>query len=121
MSWVPLHIHSQFSILDSTCSIKKLVQKAKEFGLSSLALTDHGNLFGAIDFYKACVKEGIKPILGCELWMAPLSRHDKKRLPGQPAGYPLVLLAKDMEGYKNLSKLSLIDITPRSCKPPIIN
>ncbi len=108
MSWIPLHIHSQYSILDSTCSIKKLVQKAKEFELRSLALTDHGNLFGAIDFYKACKKEKIKPILGCELWMAPLSRHDKKRLPGQPAGYPLVLLAKDMEGFKNLSKLSSI-------------
>ncbi|MEL7431696.1 MAG: DNA polymerase III subunit alpha [Chlamydiota bacterium] len=108
MSWIPLHVHSQYSILDSTLSIKKLIQRAKEYSLPSVALTDHGNLFGAVDFYKACVNEGIKPIIGSECWVAPFSRKDKKRISGYAPGYPIVLLAKNEEGYRNLCKLSSI-------------
>ncbi len=101
MSWIPLHVHSQYSLLDSTLSIKRLVAKAEEFSLSNVALTDHGNLFGAVEFYQACKKSGIQPILGAELWVAPGSRKEKKRIAGHPAGYPIVLLAKDLTGYHN--------------------
>lgn len=108
MSWIPLHVHSQFSILDSTASVKDLAEKAGAYGMSALALTDQGNLHGAVDFYKACRAQGIKPILGCELYIAPVSRKEKKRISGQKPGYPIVLLAKDAVGYKNLCKLSSI-------------
>ncbi len=108
MSWVPLHVHSQYSILDSTASIEDLVAKAKEQGLLALALTDQGNMYGAIEFYKECQSAGIKPILGCELSLAPGSRLDKKKIPGVPAGFPLLLLAKNQTGYRNLCKLSSI-------------
>ncbi len=106
MSWVPLNVHSQFSILDSTASVTALAEKAKSLGIGSLALTDQGNLYGAVDFYKACKAAGVKPILGCEIWLAPGSRLEKKRIPGSQNGYPVVLLAKDKKGYQNLCKLS---------------
>ncbi|NGX38255.1 MAG: DNA polymerase III subunit alpha, partial [Chlamydiae bacterium] len=106
MSWVPLHVHSQFSILDSTASVKKLAERAAELGLPALALTDQGNLHGAVDFFKACQAVSVKPIIGCELYVAPISRHEKKRIGGQKAGYPIVLLVKDAKGYRNLCKLS---------------
>ncbi len=106
--YVPLNVHSQYSILDSTASVTDLADKAKEFGLPALALTDEGNLYGAVDFYKACKAAGIKAILGCEIWMAPQSRLDKKRTPGLPNGLPITLLAKTNVGYQNLCKLSSI-------------
>lgn len=106
MTYVPLHAHSQFSILNSTASIEELVSKAAELSIPALALTDEGNMYAAIDFYKACSAAKIKPIIGCELHLAPLSRRDKKRIPGTPAGFPLVLLAKNQKGYQNLCKLS---------------
>lgn len=106
MSWVPLHVHSQYSILDSTASIPALVAKAKELGMPALALTDQGNLFGAVEFFKACKGAGVKPILGCELFVAPTSRLEKKRIPGTPPGFPIVLLVKNKKGYQNLCKLS---------------
>lgn len=106
MSFVSLHTHSQYSILDCTISIPALALKAKELGMKALALTDHGNMFGAVDFYKACKEHGIKAIIGCELWVAPTSRFEKKRVHAEPPGYPLVLLAKDKKGYQNLCKLS---------------
>ncbi|MBU6446224.1 MAG: DNA polymerase III subunit alpha, partial [Verrucomicrobia bacterium] len=105
---IPLNVHSQYSILNSTASVAMLANKAKEYGLPALALTDEGNLYGAIDFYKACKAVGVKPILGCEIWMAPQSRLDKKRTPGLPNGLPLILLAKNGTGYQNLCKLSSI-------------
>lgn len=105
---VPLNVHSQFSILDSTASVTALAEKAKSFGISALALTDEGNLYGAVDFYKACKAAGIKPILGCEIWLSPGSRLEKKRTPGQLNGMPVVLLAKNHLGYQNLCKLSSI-------------
>lgn len=104
--YIPLHVHSQFSILNSTASIEDLVEKAKGASLPALALTDEGNMYGAIEFYKACREAKIKPIIGCELHLAPGSRLDKKRIPGTPAGFPLILLAKNKQGYQNLCKLS---------------
>lgn len=106
MSYVSLHTHSQYSILDSTIPIPALVAKAKEHGMAAVALTDAGNLYGAVEFFKACKETGIKPVLGCELVVAPTSRFEKKRLPGLPAGYPILLLVKNKKGYENLCKLS---------------
>ncbi len=106
MGFVPLHVHSQYSILNSTISVENLVSHAAKMGCSSLALTDQGNMFGAVEFYKECRAAKIKPILGCELHLAPFSRLDKKRIPGFSAGYPLILLVKNMEGYRNLCKLT---------------
>ena len=106
MAWVPLHQHSQYSILDSTASISGLVKKAESYSLSSLAITDQGNMYAAVEFYKACSYAKIKPIIGCELYVAPFSRMDKKRFPGFSAGYPVVLLAKNELGYKNLCVLT---------------
>ena len=102
--FVHLHIHSEFSLLDGANRIKDLPVRAKELGMNSIAITDHGVMFGAIDFYKACKKEGVKPIIGCEVYVAPRSRTDKQ--PGiDNHYYHLILLAKNNEGYKNLSKL----------------
>jgi DNA polymerase-3 subunit alpha len=106
--WIPLHNHSQYSILNSTIAVEDLVAAAKNFALSALALTDEGNMYGAIEFYKACKEAKIKPIIGCELHLAPASRHDKRKIPGTPAGFPLILLAKNSHGYQNLCKLSSI-------------
>ena len=102
--FVHLHIHSEFSLLDGANRIKDLPVRAKELGMDTIAITDHGVMFGAIDFYKACKKEGVKPIIGCEVYVAPRSRTDKQ--PGiDNHYYHLILLAKNNEGYKNLSKL----------------
>jgi DNA polymerase-3 subunit alpha len=88
--------------------VTALAEKAKSFGMPALALTDEGNLYGAVDFYKACKAAGVKPILGCKIWMAPISRLEKKRTPGVPNGVPVVLLCKNIQGYRNLCKLSSI-------------
>ena len=102
--FVHLHIHSEFSLLDGANRIKDLPIRAKELGMDAIALTDHGVMYGAIDFYKACKKEGIKPIIGCEVYVAMRSRYDKE--PGiDNKYYHLILLAKNQQGYKNLSKL----------------
>lgn len=103
---MPLHVHSQYSILDATASIYELADKTKAFGMSACALTDHGNLFGAVDFYKACKETKIKPIIGCEVYVAPGSRHEKKKEQGVRPSYHLTLLAKNKVGFQNLSKLS---------------
>ncbi|MBR0350708.1 MAG: DNA polymerase III subunit alpha [Clostridia bacterium] len=102
--FVHLHIHSEFSLLDGANRIKDIPKRAKELGMDAIAITDHGVMFGAIDFYKACMNEGVKPIIGCEVYVAPRSRFDKE--PGIDNKYNhLILLAKNNEGYKNLSKL----------------
>ena len=102
--FVHLHIHSEFSLLDGANRIKDLPVRAKELGMDAIAITDHGVMFGAIDFYKACQANGIKPIIGCEVYVAPRSRNDKD--PNFDSKYShLILLAKNNEGYKNLSKL----------------
>ena len=107
MSYVPLHIHSEYSILNSTLSVDKLVSKAKEFGIKSLGLVDEGNLFGAVEFFTACTKAHIKPLIGCEFKVAFGSRLEKKRsIQNLPAGFSLLLFAKNEIGYKNLCQLS---------------
>ena len=102
--FVHLHIHSEFSLLDGANRVKDIPVIAKELGMDSIAITDHGVMFGVIDFYKACKANGVKPIIGCEMYVAPRSRKDKD--PNIDSKYNhLILLAKDMQGYKNLSKL----------------
>jgi DNA polymerase-3 subunit alpha len=108
MTWVPLHTHSQFSILNSTCSVASIAEQAKKLNLSSVALTDNGNMYGIIDFYKACKKVNVKPILGCELKVAKSSRLLKKKPYGSPHAFSVVLLVKNEVGYKNLCKLTSI-------------
>lgn len=104
MSFVHLHVHTEFSLLDGACRIKELAAHAKKLGQQALAITDHGNMFGAIDFYNACKAEGIKPIIGCEVYVAPRTRFDKvHRVDTSP--YHLVLLCKNETGYRNLVKL----------------
>ena len=95
--WVPLHVHSQYSILDAAASIHDIAQKAAAFGMPAVALTDHGNLFGAVDFYKACKDAKVKPILGCEFYVAPESRFDKKKEYGSRTNFHLGLLAKNKQ------------------------
>ena len=108
--FVHLHIHSEFSLLDGANRIKDLPVRAKELGMKAMAITDHGVMYGVIDFYKACKKEGIKPIIGCEVYVAPRSRLNKE--PNIDNKYNhLILLAKDNKGYKNLSKLVSIGFT----------
>ena len=111
MTWIPLHCHSHYSILDATCSIKKFVAKAVEYQIPALALTDHGNLFGAVDFYKTCKQHAIKPIIGCELYVAPTSRFDKKKERKSRVANHLILLCKNEEGYRNLCLLSSLAYT----------
>lgn len=105
--WVPLHVHSQYSILDASASIHAIIEKAVIYGMPAVALTDHGNMFGAVDFYKAC-KDQVKPILGCEFYVAPNSRFDKKKEGSARTNFHLGLLAKNIRGYHNLCKLSSI-------------
>lgn len=104
--WIPLHVHSQYSILDATASIQEIAAKSKEFGLPAVALTDHGNLYGAVDFYKACKEVKIKPLLGVEFWVAPEGRFEKRKEYSAKTSFHLTLLAKNQVGYRNLSKLS---------------
>lgn len=101
--FVHLHVHSVYSLLDGAAPIKKLVSRAKELGMDALALTDHGAMYGVIDFYKECVKQGIKPIIGIETYVAPNSLYDRE---GMREYAHLILLAKNEAGYKNLIKLS---------------
>ena len=108
MSFVSLHNHSGFSILDSTISVKNLVSLAKKNNMSSIALTDTANMYGTIDFYKECKHAGIKPIIGCETWIALNSRFEKKRIGNLPLAFPIVLLVKNKIGYTNLCKISSI-------------
>ncbi|HHY64153.1 MAG TPA: DNA polymerase III subunit alpha, partial [Clostridiaceae bacterium] len=102
--FVHLHVHTEYSLLDGACRIGPLVKKAKELNMHSLAITDHGSMFGVIDFYKACKKEGIKPIIGCEVYTAPRSHKDKDPRYDSDQGH-LILLARDNTGYRNLMKL----------------
>lgn len=104
--FVHLRVHSQYSILDSSASIYDLVKKAVAYQMAGLSLTDHGNLFGVVDFYKACKEAKIKPIMGCELYIAPNSRTEKVKTPGSRVAYNLTLIAKSSKGYQNLCKLS---------------
>lgn len=103
MNFVHLHVHTEYSLLDGACRIPDLIQKVKELGMSAVAITDHGVMYGVIDFYKTAKESGIKPIIGCEVYLTPNSRFEKK---GQKDPlFHLILLVKDKEGYKNLIKL----------------
>lgn len=94
-----LHVHTEYSLLDGSAKIKELVQRVKELGMDSIAITDHGAMYGAVEFYKAALEAGIKPILGCEVYVAEGSRFTKE---GKGGGYyHLVLLAENNEGYHN--------------------
>lgn len=105
--WVPLHVHSQYSILDAAASVEAIAAKAAQYSLPAVALTDHGNLFGAVDFYKACKDAKVKPIIGCEFYVSPYGRKEKRKTEGSNrTSFQLVLLAKDQQGYRNLCKLS---------------
>lgn len=102
--FVHLHVHTEYSLLDGSAKIKELVHRAKELEMSSVAITDHGAMYGAIDFYKAAKEEGIKPIIGCEVYVAPESRFKREAVNGTNY-YHLVLLAENNEGYQNLIKM----------------
>ncbi len=102
--FVHLHVHSEYSMLDGLGRIPDLIARAKELGFEALALTDHGNMYGALEFYKQCKKAGIKPILGCEVYVATRSRHDKEAGFDQERNH-LLLLAENLQGYKNLLQL----------------
>jgi DNA polymerase III subunit alpha len=106
MSWIPLHVHSQYSILEALPSTKALAKRAQENGMPALALTDYGMMYGAVEFYKACRANDIKPIIGCCLYVATKSRFEKERGIGNRYSYPVVLLAKNRRGYENLCILS---------------
>ncbi|MEO0097904.1 MAG: PHP domain-containing protein, partial [candidate division WOR-3 bacterium] len=107
MEFVHLHNHTEYSLLDGANKINNLVLKAKRENMRALAITDHGNLFGAIEFYNECLKEGIKPIIGMEAYVAVGSREEKKPHPTiQESSFHLTLLAMDLEGYHNLLKLA---------------
>lgn len=105
MSFVHLHVHSAYSVLDGFGSPSALVKRAKELGMPALALTDHGTMFGALDFFQAATAEGIKPIIGLETYMAPRSMHDKEASRDKNSSH-LVLLAENMTGYKNLLSIA---------------
>jgi len=101
-----LHVHSEYSFLDGMCRPRELARRTRELGMSAVALTDHGGLFGAVPFYKAALEEGVKPILGCEVYVAPEGRFVKKAGPRGEVGGHLLLLAETDEGYRNLLQLS---------------
>ncbi len=105
MEFTHLHVHTGYSLLDGAAKIKELVHRAKELGYDSLAITDHGVMYGVIEFYEACMAEGIKPILGCEVYVSPGSRFDREVGKGDERYYHLVLLAETDQGYHNLSKI----------------
>jgi DNA polymerase-3 subunit alpha len=104
--YVPLHLHTEYSLLDGAIRIKELVEKAAVFKMPAVAITDHGNLFGAVEFYRKAIKAGIKPIIGCEVYVAPGNRFEKRHASnGEEASFHFILLAKDMIGYRNLISL----------------
>ena len=105
MAFTHLHVHTEYSLLDGSNKIKECVKRVKELGMDSVAITDHGVMYGVIDFYRAAKEIGIKPILGCEVYVAPNSRFDKELTGGEDRYYHLVLLAENDTGYSNLMKI----------------
>lgn len=105
MAFTHLHVHTEYSLLDGSSKIKELVMRVKELGMDSLAITDHGVMYGVIDFYKAAKEAGIKPIIGCEVYVAPGSRFDRETVSGEDRYYHLILLAENETGYHNLMKI----------------
>ena len=105
MSFVHLHTHTEYSLLDGSNKIKSYVKKCVDMGMTAAAITDHGVMYGVIDFYKECKATGINPVLGCEVYVAPGSRFDRERVQGEDRYYHLILLAENNEGYQNLIKI----------------
>ena len=106
MAFTHLHVHTQYSLLDGSSRIPELISRAKEYGMDSLAITDHGVMYGVIDFYKEARKQGIRPIIGCEVYVAPGSRFDKEKgVADDSRYYHLILLAENNQGYENLMKI----------------
>ena len=118
--FVHLHVHTEYSLLDGACRIDRLMERVKELGQSSAAITDHGVMYGAIDFYKAAKKAGVKPIIGCEVYVASGSRFDSDYGPGNES-YHLILLCKDAVGYKNLIYLDSFAFTEGFYKHPRVD
>ncbi len=110
MSFTHLHVHTEYSLLDGACRISRLVERAKELGQDALAITDHGVMYGVIDFYRECKKRGIRPIIGCEVYVAPRSRFDKT-FELDREYYHLILLCENQTGYQNLMKLVSLAFT----------
>ena len=104
-SFVHLHLHTEYSTLDGANRIPKVFERAKGFGMPAVAITDHGNMFGAVEWLQEGEKTGVKPIVGCEVYMAPGSLHEKKGLSQRDASFHFTLLAENEEGYRNLVKL----------------
>lgn len=118
-SFAHLHVHTEFSLLDGASRIKNLVTAVKELGMDSVAITDHGVMYGTIDFYKECLKQGVKPIIGCEVYLAPGSRKERQEINGVKY-YHLILLAENQTGYRNLVQLvSLANIEGMYYKPRV--
>lgn len=105
MAFTHLHVHTEYSLLDGSSKIKELTARAKELGMDSLAITDHGVMYGVIDFYRAAREVGIKPVIGCEVYVAPNSRFDRETVSGEDRYYHLILLAENNQGYENLMKI----------------
>lgn len=105
MAFTHLHVHTEYSLLDGSSKIKELTARVKELGMDSIAITDHGVMYGVIDFYKAAKEAGIKPIIGCEVYVTPGSRFDRDNVSGEDRYYHLVLLAENNQGYQNLMKI----------------
>ena len=111
MGFAHLHLHTEYSLLDGSCKIGELMSRAKELGMENIAITDHGNMYGVIDFYRAAKKEGINPVIGCEVYVAPGSRFDRENVRGEDRYNHLVLLAENDLGYANLMKIVSIGFT----------
>ena len=111
MEFAHLHVHTEYSLLDGSCKMKELVCRAKELGMGHIAITDHGNMYGVIDFYRAAKEAGIHPVIGCEIYVAPGSRFDREVSKGEERYNHLVLLAENNQGYANLIKIVSIGFT----------
>ena len=107
-NFVHLHVHTQYSLLDGAIRLPDLLDKCKEYNMDAVAITDHGSMFGALEFYVKAKKAGIKPIIGCEFYIAPKERTDRSAKSAGSAAFHLVLLAMNKTGYKNLMKLASI-------------
>ncbi|MBR6159762.1 MAG: PHP domain-containing protein, partial [Lachnospiraceae bacterium] len=105
MSFVHLHSHTQYSLLDGSNKINEYVKYVSSLGMNAAAITDHGAMYGVIEFYQAAIEAGIKPILGCEVYVAPNSRFDREVTGGEDRYYHLILLAENNKGYQNLMKI----------------
>ena len=104
--FVHLHVHTEYSLLDGAIRIDQMLKKARNLSMDAVAITDHGNMFGAVQFYDQAVKAEIKPIIGCEIYVAPRDRRDRSpSRDGSPNAYHLILLVMNEEGYKNLTQL----------------